>query len=301
VNGGLAVARYTLLELSRRRILLVFFIIGAAGIALLATLLKLFSSVLGGNIVVVGPNGAAPDPEKVRQAIELGFVNDLIAVLGLFTLLIAFGIGMTVIYHDLDSGAAVSIFTKPVSRLAFTVGKVAAAVIAMIVIIGALSLEARAAMFLFGGGLENALWFETLAGVGNALTLMLLVLALSTWMNNIVAAVVAFIYNAVAGIVVTLHEQLVAGNLGNNEVLQAGLNIVYWLVPHRLVSDAPREIARAQFELFNPARGRGNGPTADQVLAGIPGASGTADIVWWLFVVGVFCLLVYVAVRRKQV
>jgi ABC-type transport system involved in multi-copper enzyme maturation permease subunit len=301
VNGGLAVARYTLLELSRRRILLVFFIIGAAGIALLATLLKVFTSVLGGNIVVVGPNGAAPDPEKVRQAIELGFVNDLIGVLGLFTLLIAFAIGMTVIYHDLDSGAAVSIFTKPVSRLAFTVGKVAAAVIAMVAIIGVLSLEARAAMFLFGGGLENALWFETLAGVGNALTLMLLVLALSTWMNNIVAAVVAFIYNVVAGIVVTLHEQLVAGNLGNNGFVKAGLNIVYWLVPHRLVSDAPREIARAQFELITTARGRGNGPSADQVLAGIPGASGTTDIVWWLFVVVVFCLLVYVAVRRKQV
>ena len=33
MNGTLAVARYTLLELSRRRILLVFFIIGALGIA----------------------------------------------------------------------------------------------------------------------------------------------------------------------------------------------------------------------------------------------------------------------------
>ena len=105
-------------------------------------------------------------------------------MLGLFALLIAFGIGMTVIYHDLESGAAISIFSKPVSRVAFTAGKVAAAIVAMIVIVGVLGIEARLVMVLFGtGDLGPALWWETVAQVANAITLMLLVMALSTWMR----------------------------------------------------------------------------------------------------------------------
>ena len=299
MNGALAVARYTLVELSRRRILLVFFIIGAAGIALLGIGLKVFSSAIIGNTTFGGPNGAPVDPARVSRAIELSFVSDLIGVLGIFALLIAFGIGMTAIYHDLDSGAAIAIFSKPVSRLAFTLGKLVAAVAAMIVVVGLLSLEARLAMLLFGGGLEEALWFETLAGVANAITLMLIVLALSTWMNNIVAAVVAFIYNAAGGIVVALHNQFAAGNLGNNEALHWGLNVLYWLVPHQLLSDAPREIARQQFELFNS--GQNNGTDINQALAGIPGPSGATDIIWWALVVAVLACLVYFAVRRRQV
>ena len=38
-----------------------------------------------------------------------------------------FAIGMTVINHDLDSGAIVAILAKPVTRLGYAVGKLAAA------------------------------------------------------------------------------------------------------------------------------------------------------------------------------
>ena len=113
MNGTVAVARYTLVELSRRRILLVFFIIGALGIALIGIGLKVFSSAFN-NVVISGPT--APDPAKLQRAFELGFVNDLIGALGFFALLIAFGIGMTVIYHDLDSGAAI-FATSPAATL----------------------------------------------------------------------------------------------------------------------------------------------------------------------------------------
>jgi ABC-type transport system involved in multi-copper enzyme maturation permease subunit len=301
VNGTLAVARYTLLELTRRRILLVFFIIGAVGIALIGILLKVFSSAFSGG--TFGPPGsAAPDPALISRALELSFINDLIGVLGLFALLIAFGIGMTVIYHDLESGAAVAIFSKPVSRAAFTAGKLIAAIVAMIAIVGVLSIEARLAMLLFGStGIEQALWLEAVAQVANALTVMLLVMALSTWMNNIVAAIVAFIYNGAAGVVVGLHNQLQAGTLGNNVYLKDGLNVLYWLVPHQLTSDAPRQIARAQFELFSSANQGQGGPSVDQILASIPGASSAGDIIWWAFVILFFTSLVYLAVRRRQV
>ena len=298
MKGTLAVARYTLLDLSRRRILLVFFIIGALGIAAIGIGLKVFSSNFASG-VTFGPPGTVSDPAKVNRFLDLMFVTDLVGALGLFALLIAFGIGMTAIYHDLESGAAVAIFSKPVSRMAFTVGKVGAAVVAMIVIVGALSIEAMLFGFLFGGGLEQTLAAEAVAQVANALTLMLIVLALSTWMNNIVAAIIAFIYNGAAGVVVALHTQLAAGNLGDNAFLNGGLNVLYWLVPHQLVSDAPRELVKAEIELFSTPDQ--TGPDMASALASVPGPSGAADIIWWAFVVALMATLVYIAVRRRQV
>jgi ABC-type transport system involved in multi-copper enzyme maturation permease subunit len=299
VNGALAVARYTLLELSRRRILLVFLIIGVVGVAVVGIGLKIFAVISPVNFSAGGPPGSPPpDPALVDRFLELIFVSTLINVVGFFALLVAFAIGMTAIYHDLESGAAVGIFSKPVSRLAFTAGKLVAAVVAIVVLVGVVGLEARLAMFLFGGGLEGALWVEMLAAVANAVLLMLIVLALSTWMNNIVAAVVAFIYNAAAGVVVALHAQLVAGELSDNGIVKAVLDVAYWIVPHDLMSDAARQIVRAQFDVIPASEG---GPTVDQLLASVPGASDLTDIVWWVFLLAVTGSLVYVAVRRRQV
>lgn len=298
MKGTLAVARYTLLDLSRRRILLVFFIIGALGIAAIGIGLRVFSSSFT-NGVTFGPPGTVADPAKVNRFLELMYVTNLVGALGLFALLIAFGIGMTAIYHDLESGAAVAIFSKPVSRLAFTVGKVVAAGSALIVIVGALSIEATLFGLLFGGGLEQLLAVEAVAQIANAMTLMLIVLALSTWMNNIVAAIVAFIYNAAAGIVVALHTQQAGGFLGDNVILKDGLNVLYWLVPHQLTSDAPRELLKTELELFS-SPDQGSVDIA-QAVAAVPGASGASEILWWAFVVAVMATLVYIAVRRRQV
>jgi hypothetical protein len=155
---------------------------------------------------------------------------------------------------------------------------------------------------LFGGGLEGALWVETVAAVANASLLMLIVLALSTWMNNIIAAVVAFVYNAVAGIVVILHSALVAGSLGDNALVKTGLNIAYWIVPHHLMSDAKRQLAQAEFDMFSKSIPPGQqGPTAADFVNTVPGASDAADIIWWAFLVALMASLVYLAVRRRQV
>jgi ABC-type transport system involved in multi-copper enzyme maturation permease subunit len=300
MNGAASVARYTLLELSRRRILAVFFSIGAGGILLIGVVLKLFSSSFTQGITFGPPGSAPPDPALLNRFLEVMFISDLTGALGFFALLVAFAIGMTAIYHDLESGAAVAIFSKPVSRLAFTIGKVAAALAAIVVIVGLLSIEATLVGLLFGGGLEQTLAVETIAQVGNALTLMLIVLALSTWMNNIVAAIVAFIYNAAAGIVIALHNQMVAGFLGDNETLKVGLNVLYWVVPHQLTSDAARELVKAEYDLFS-SQNQGGGGDLSQAIAAVPGPSSATDILWWLFVIAVFASLVYYAVRRRQV
>jgi ABC-type transport system involved in multi-copper enzyme maturation permease subunit len=290
VNGTLAVARYTLVELSRRRILLIFVVIGAVGILGLGVGLKVIYS-LASSSTSFGPSNV--DPAVFNHFLELLFVSYIFGALGVFGLLIAYGIGMTAIYHDLDSGAAVSIFSKPVSRLAYTGGKIAAAVAAVLAIMVLLAIEARLVMFLFGGGLENALTGAVLAVIGNTIVVMLLVLALSTWMNNIVAAIVAFIYyNVIAGVISFIHNLADSGVIGSG-IVKTIFDVFYWLVPHELVSSATGDLVRAQVAI------QGNrGSTA---IGGVPQASTTGDIVWWAFVVCVFCGMVYYAVRRREV
>lgn len=293
MNGALAVSRYTLLELSRRRILLVFFIIGALGIVALGVGLKVLYQVASSNPNNFG-GASNVDAATFNRFLELLFVSYLFQALSVFALLIAFGIGMTAIYHDLESGAAVSIFSKPVSRFAFTIGKLAAAVAGLLVIAGVLAVEARLIMFLFGGGLESALTGELLAVVANAIVVMLIVLSLSTWMNNILAAIVAFIYyNVVTGVISTIHMLADGGVIGNN-VVKNVFDVLYWLVPHQLVSSAIRDLAQAEIQLSG-------GVENNQALASIPSPSGAGDIAWWVFTVFVFAGLVYYAVRRRQV
>jgi len=294
VNGGAAVARYTLIELSRRRVLLVFFVIGAVGIALLGIGLKLLYQVLSSNPNGFGTNSQGT-PAAFNSFLELLFVSYLFQALSVFALLLAYGIGMTAIYHDLESGSAVSIFSKPVSRFAFAIGKIAAAVAGLLVIVGLLAIEARIAMLLFGGGLETALTAQLFAAVANAIVLMLIVLALSAWVNNILAAVITFIYyNVVTGVISTIHMLANSGLLGN-DVVKSVFAVLYWFVPHPLVSSAVRELAQRQLQLAGSQAGN------QAALASVPGPSGTGDILWWGFNVVLLGALVYWAVRRRQV
>ena len=292
MNGSGAVARYTLLELSRRRILLVFFIIGAIGIIALGGGLKVLYQVAASNPQSFASGSV--DAATFNHFLELLFVSYVFQALAIFALLIAYAIGMTAIYHDLDSGSAVSIFSKPISRLAFAAGKILAAIVGLLVIVGLLALEARAVMFLFGGGLENALTGQLLAVVANAIVVMLIVLSVSTWINNILAAVVTFIYyNVVTGIIATVH-MLADGGLIGNAAVRNVFDVLYWLVPHQLVSSAIRDLAKAQIEIAG-------GATSNQALASVPAPSGAGDIAWWGFTVLAFAGLVYYAVRRRQV
>src|SRR5260370_26378857 len=112
---GLAVARYTLIELTRRRLLGVIVAIGVvltAGIAVAPHVLRQ-PTPKDGVIVVLVALGA-----EVPYAITL----------------CAFVVGMTVINHDLVSGAVVSIFPKPMSRSSYTAGKLMAAVSLLLLI-----------------------------------------------------------------------------------------------------------------------------------------------------------------------
>lgn len=283
MHGTLSVSRYTLLELSRRRVLLVFFLLGFLGIIAIAVGLRILLSTFA--------TGADAGSGPLTQNAELQFAAVISGVLADFGLLLAFGIGMTAIYHDLDSGAAVSIFAKPVSRFAFTAGKVIAAILALVVIVGVLALETRLTILLFGGGYETTIDAEILAVVANMVVVMLLVLALTTWMNNIVAALVAFVYyNVLANSVIKGLHDLVVNDIITNTIAKAIINVVYWLFPHPLTSDIPAALAGG---------GAARGPGGRGLLA--TAASGPGDVVWWAFTVLVFAGLLYYSVRRRQV
>ncbi|MGZ6299009.1 MAG: hypothetical protein ACXWMN_00765, partial [Candidatus Limnocylindria bacterium] len=142
----------------------------------------------------------------------------------------------------------------------------------------------------------NALWLEVLAQLGNTLVVMLIVLSLSTWMNNIVAAVVAFIYyDVVAGVIVLVRNLADQGAI-TNSIIHFVFDILYWFVPHTLTSSAVRDLAQAQVQISQ------QGTSGSSVtVSSIPPASGIGDIVWWAFVVIVLVAMVYYSVRRRQV
>jgi hypothetical protein len=97
----------------------------------------------------------------------------------------------------------------------------------------------------------------------------------------------------IAAVITTIHMVADAGVIGNALVKDV-FDVLYWLVPHQLVSSAVADLARAEVELSG-------GRTNSQALASVPAASGVGDIAWWCFTVLLFAGLVYYAVRRRQV
>src|SRR5437879_9680278 len=109
------VAMYTLLELSRRRLLLVFLVLEGVlviGVGLSPIVLR-----------------AAPGEDST-----LVILSTLSGVAGGALLVCAIGAGMTVIRNDVDSGAIAAILARPVSRLAYASGKLSAASLLLVAI-----------------------------------------------------------------------------------------------------------------------------------------------------------------------
>ncbi len=83
------------------------------------------------------------------------------------------------------------------------------------------------------------------------------------------------------------------------------MNVVYWLVPHQLLSNLDRDITIANFNANCATGCPGIQPNPGQYLADqlsrIPGASGPGDAVYWTAYLLVVCAILYVALRRKQV
>jgi ABC-type transport system involved in multi-copper enzyme maturation permease subunit len=276
VTQTLAVARYTLIEISRRRLLIVVVALGLllmAGIAMTPYLL---------------PGNSAPIDKLIVS------LTGLSAIVPTALLLCALAIGMTVINHDLDSGAVVSIFAKPVSRESYTGGKLIAAISLVLLIAAIFAAGSMIVTAIDGGTVYGVVFWESAAVAANAVLLMLLVMALTVYINNVVAGAIVLAFNFVAGRVLAAHA-LVQNGAITDHTLTAIANAVYWVVPHELTSNLLRTALQMRLDTRELVV-RGEDP-----FQGIPGASSGADIAFWLGYVILLCALLFFAVRRKQV
>jgi ABC-type transport system involved in multi-copper enzyme maturation permease subunit len=276
VTQALAVTRYTLIELSRRRLLLL--VVGVGG------------------LLMVGV-GFAP---HVLPGVHPGSDSIIVMLTALSTVvpyamtLCAFAIGMTVINHDLDSGAVVSIFAKPIARSAYTFGKLLAATSLLVFIAAIFTVGSILVVAANGGSVYGVVFWSCATIAANIVLLMLLVLVLTVYINNVAAAAIVFVFNYLAGDVLALYA-MVQHNAITDAVARTLIRIAYWGVPHELSSNLERQIVQLKLDThelvvrdFDP-------------LANIPGASGTVDVVFWLAYVVAIVLLLFWAVRRKGV
>ena len=276
MTQALAVARYTLIEFSRRRLLVLMVTIGfvlTVGIAFAPHILP----------------GVKPGKDELIVTLTA-----LGAVVPYAMTLCAFAVGMTVINHDLDSGAVVSIFAKPVARSSYTFGKLLAAVSLLLLIAAIFTAGSLAVVAANGGGVYSTVFWTCATLAANIVLLMLLVMVLTVYLNNIAAGVIVLVFNYLAGNVLVFHA-MVQNNVITDAVMKTLVNIAYWGVPHELTSGLERAILVLKLDTRELVV-RGTNP-----LDSVPGASGTVDIVFWLAYVVAIVLLLFWAVRRKQV
>jgi ABC-type transport system involved in multi-copper enzyme maturation permease subunit len=273
---AMAVARYTLVEMWRRRVVLVFVVIG------------LVLSAALGIIPLVAPGFHSGEDRS------LFLLNSLSRSAALAVEICAFAVGMTVINHDLDSGAIVAIFAKPVSRLAYATGKLGAAVVVLLLVDVIIAAGSMLVVAINGGGHMAVLFWFYAVTAANMLLVMVLVMILTVYLNNIVAAVIVFVFTFVQDFVGSAHA-MVVNAVVTNGVLKAVINGFYWVLPHPLASNLQRDIIETEIRLSQIGF-RGRSP-----LDSIPGASGNGDIAYWLAYLAVLCVILYVALRRKQV
>ena len=170
------------------------------------------------------------------------------------------------------------------------------------ILVAAVLAGTTALAVLLDGGTNydyGALVTAFLAWTANVLALVLVVMALTTVFNNIVSAVVGFVLYEIFGAVTTLHG-FVVSNAPIATGWKEAINVAYALVPHQLVSGLPREIVREQINAGQYAQWMASHPSFDP-YRDAPFPSGAGDIVSWAFYCAVVALLLYVAVRRRQV
>jgi ABC-type transport system involved in multi-copper enzyme maturation permease subunit len=275
MTQALAVARYTLIEMTRRRLLVVIVVIG---------------------VVLMGGIAFAPHvlPQPTPKDGVIVMLTALAAEVPYAFTLCAFLVGMTVINHDLDSGAVVSIFAKPISRSSYTAGKLIAALSLLLLIAAIFTVGSVLVVAVNGGSVYSVVFWTCAALAANIVLLMLLVMVLTVYLNNVVAAAIALVFNYVSGQVITLHA-MVQHNVITDAIGKGLINAAYWGVPHELTSNLERQIFQLQVDAGELKFG-GQNP-----IDRLPDASGAVDIwFWFAYVVGI-CAVLFWSVRRKQV
>jgi Cu-processing system permease protein len=123
----LVVARWTVLEARRRRLLLAGVILSVAFVALFAVGFALLYSAQERSLLSVQAQGIAP-PGGVDVREELLAISTILVVLGLYGVqflaaLLGLFLGVASVSPEIDSGALHAVLARPLSRLEYLMGR----------------------------------------------------------------------------------------------------------------------------------------------------------------------------------
>jgi ABC-type transport system involved in multi-copper enzyme maturation permease subunit len=269
------VARYTLVEQRRRRLLLAFIVIEV----LLAAGIGIAPYVIG---------AAATGEERA-----LVLLSTLTGTLAPAIVICAVAAGMTIIRQDVDSGALTAILAKPLPRAAYAAGKLAAALALLAIVDAVFTACCAILLVLDGGGHFGALALYLAAQAANSALVMIVVMILTVSWSSVVAALVSLALLFVDSIVATLHAAMQGGAI-RSPAWRPLVDVAYTLLPRGLETNLAREIVDASARLHPGA------PTA-LPPGGVPAASSMGDIVAWAVWLTALCVALGLAVRRKQI
>ena len=280
--GMSAVALYTLRELTRRKLL--YFLVGGGAVL-----------TLGIGVLFAIARSAAPSGVLPSQDLSGFVLYQMSSIVSFFAWISAIAISLTLISYDIDSGSAVSIFSKPVTRLQYAVGKVLAAVAALLLIIVVLGIGTQVVVLINGGGHEGSLLKTFALIAANQATQMLAIMVLSVLMNNIVAAILGILFIQAGKIVDTAHffidQASQAGASGSGfETVGNVVTGLYWILPRYLDSDLVQDILRESQGVSGAAAASASVHVSDLV-----------DVAYWAAYAVVLFGILYWLLRRKEV
>jgi ABC-type transport system involved in multi-copper enzyme maturation permease subunit len=269
------VARYTLVEQRRRRLLLAFVVIEV-----------LLAAGIGIAPFVIGAGSTGEERALFLLSALGGVVSPALFIF-------AIAVGMTILRHDVDSGALAAILAKPLSRTGYASGKLLAAA-ALLGLVGVVFAASCAVLLaLDGGGHVGVFAVYLVVNAANAALVMVLVMILSVYASGVLAALGGIGLVFVLSIVSTLHtaEQ---GGMIRSELWRAVVDVAYGVLPRALTSNLERDIVQTSLRLH---------PNAQPAFppGSVPGPSSMGDIVAWAVWVTALCVALGLAVRRKQI
>jgi ABC-type transport system involved in multi-copper enzyme maturation permease subunit len=273
-----AVCFYTLRELSRRKTLY-FLVGGGAGL------------ILHVAIGVALARANFPLPSNDLSGFVLLQMSGLVS---LFAWLAAVTISVSLVHQDLETGSAVSIFSKPISRLGYTLGKLLAGAAALLLVVLILAVGTQLLVLTNGGGHEGPLLKTFALIAANQFTQMLVIVVLTVLMNNIVAGVIGVVIvqltKGLGGLHVVLHVIIdQGGGTGTVHAFSTWVDVFYWLVPRYLDSDLARDLVQA-----GAVGTRGQSSSLINV-------SGPGDVAYWAGYSALLLGLLFLAIRRREV
>jgi ABC-type transport system involved in multi-copper enzyme maturation permease subunit len=283
------IARLTVREAARRKLLLALLILTAVVIA---------ATVLGiSRIPTIEDNGVPLDPLTVKAVVS----QLLIVVMFMFAFVLAISavfVGSPAISSELESGIALSILTRPLSRAEYVLGKwLGLAALAAVYVIGAAGIELVMVNAVVGYMPPNPVVF-LLYLTGHVVILLTLSLLVSTRLSGMTGGVVALGIFGVAwfgGIAAGIGEAF-----NNSSITTAGYATKLLLPTDAFWRGAVYSLEPAA--VLTVYRGAGNAARAANANPFFAAAPPTDAFLAWsaVWMVAMLALTVY-SLRRREV